>query len=310
MNTKLFATLCVGLILMGGCLTVFGMDGTDAYSPGTSADRSSVLYGDAMEMTSAPGTHYVYVGAYVNITSYDDGELYFNPVSVTTGFGLTVSQGTLSGYIGKPGNITVTFSGTYGSDTVTINADYKQGSDITITAGQVWSYAVTTTVDTVDTHLTSTVNGPILEGQDEEELVVWVPSSTGNATLVLTARSSDPVQVDIQTINITVIASVTPVASTSAPAIYAVVGGSIPNTSREQVTTYTNIENATWSVQGTNNTGLTITSAGVIGGTAASTPGTHTITLQATDGTYSATVQLTVYIVAKLVITSVPAGSE
>ena len=314
MNAKLFAIFCAGLMLIGGCLAIFGTEDTDAANPGSTSDRQSVIYTTIDDFVQS-NHYYLYVGAYINI-SVGDSSLYVHTIpSEISGTGkLTIgADGSLSGYIPVNGYHQVVVydrdTGQPLDDSIMLDAKYQDGTDITINKGVFWYYTVQTSVDTVDTHLTSNVSGIGLEAQDEEELVSWTPSSTGTAKVVISVRSTSPVQCAIQTLNITVVESIDPVATTSAPWIYVVAGGSIPNSVREAVLTSTNIDGATWSVQGTNNTGLTITSAGVIGGTAASSPGTHTITLKATGSTDTATCSLTVYIVAKLVITSTPTGN-
>lgn len=312
MNHKIFALLCVGLLVSTGAIAVMGLpDESDAVA-GSSGNRLSSIY-TTLDGFITERSYYVFVGAYVNVPASwetDDHAYHIQSINPTSS-GLNVNTVTdiLTGYVSITGTITVTIKDdiTSNTDSVTINAAYQTGTNVSLYNGNSWTYDIESSIQYSNSHLTTNANGMTIAAGESVEQLTWTPTTDGSFKAVITVTSSNPFQCAIQTLNITVSTPLTPTATVSGT-LYLVAGGSVPNTLREQVTTYTNLADASWTIEGTNNTGVTITSSGTFTGTAANTPGNHTLVVKATSGSNSATCYLTVSIVAKLTITSTPTG--
>lgn len=136
--------------------------------------------------------------------------------------------------------------------------------------------------------------------------------SNGVLSGTITQAGTITVVVDETDFEITAVPAVVLTASVSESTIYLVTGKTVPNTPAEGVTLSHNDVGQgtyTWSIVGTNNTGVTVTAGGVLGGTPGAV-GTYSITLRCTSnvGGYvqTADVTLGVVIVPVLAFTSVP----
>lgn len=123
---KVATVLAVIVMAMAVC-TVSDRD-TEVSAVGTSSSPASSLSMDVVQfgidptgltllenagVTSTVTTHYLYVGSSVNIDGWNTGDSYGYCVwSVSSGYGLTCSNGTVSGTITKAGTITFT-AGSY-----------------------------------------------------------------------------------------------------------------------------------------------------------------------------------------------------
>lgn len=249
----------------------------------------------------------------------------FWSVASSTVGGETVYAGSLRGNITSSGNVLVTSceyrngSGAYesydlipGNSTYTIPIAMTQVATshdtIRMAPGQTYSYTPTFSLQggTLSIYGVDwlTLNNGTISGTAPNV------TATEKYSLVIEYVTENPHQVAIQTA--TFIVSVPLNITLSASTMYLVTGKTVPNTAGEQVlctATGPSGGTYTWSIDGTNDSGVTLSANGVFGGTPGNV-GTYTITVKCvwTDGeeTQTDTETLTIVIVAVLAFTSTP----
>lgn len=172
-------------------------------------------------------TMYIKTGTVVDVPAttqtYENATISYSNSTVTSGFGLTVSAGALSGTVSTAGAITVTGTQTIGSvsqtRTVTLIAVEVQHADVRMIGGETWTYTPAvnmTAVLSISGTATSWVSlsGGVVSGT--------APTNTAigqTYDLMITADTTDPNQTATQTVTFTVDPQITATASSASQTI-------------------------------------------------------------------------------------------
>lgn len=242
---------------------------------------------------------------------------------------LTLSSGTISGTapsgvsVGTTYSLVITATSTNPSQTATQNVTFYVDPQITATVspatvnvafgGSVSANAGSNFEDNSRNIYTISGSSLGLTVNSVTGDITGVPSTSGTITIVATSPYAYNSGTNTASVTLTVTVQDTLTITKSANTLYLVTGKSVPNTPAENITfSHNNIGTGTtytYSIVGTNNTGVTISNAGVLGGTPGNT-GSYTITVRLTatlNGvTQTADTTLDVYIEQVLAFTSLP----
>lgn len=252
--------------------------------PWTSMDISANLFWNAYYSSTA----YVQVNSSINISAYVTPSAYstdnYTCDTVTAGFGLSVSNGTLSGTVTSTGTITLVMyyayvpDGSTNSESFTIevvSAPVPSHADVRMIGGETWTYTPQTnmvSVLSISGTATSWVSlsGGTVSGTAPSNTVVGQTYD-----LTITASTSNPSQNATQTITFTVDPQIT----LTAPATYTVQFGT--DTSNVLGSNFEDGTRNIYSITGGTATGFTVNAAtGVLGW---NNPAAGTITFTATS---------------------------
>ena len=249
-------------------------------------------------------------------------------ISGTATVWVSLSAGTISGTapdnvaIGTTYDLTITANTTDPNQTATQTVTFTVDPQITISGPgttQVIPYDTGDVGDLISSNFEDgtraiySISGGIGYSIDATDGTIYY-NNPNSATVTVTASSpytysSGATNTASTTVTFTVQGQLT--ASVSGT-LYLVTGMSVPNTPAENVTLSHNDLGAgtyTWSIVGTNNTGVTVASDGTLGGTPGNV-GTYNITVRCTSdvggATQTADATLNVVIVPVLVFLSVP----
>ena len=283
-----FAIIAVTLIAFGG-ISIISEDSDAAlgsYTGGTpTATESNPYTGVSCTAEEATGHDlYVAVGSTVSISSDE----YFSASTVTSGFGLSVSSGNITGTISKPGTISLVFTmiETGDPERMSIYAvsleediDFTSPAAVEALSGASVSYTATTNVDATFSKVSGTATG-LTVNSSTGKVSGTLPKVTGSSpqdyTLTIKAtsktNSSNTAQ---QTITFTVYPALTISPSSST---------TISGTEDKAITAVqlsTNLDSTFTKSSGTWPSGISMTSSGKISGTPTS-PSTATVVVKAT----------------------------
>lgn len=248
-------------------------------------------------------------------------------ISGTATAWVSLTGGTVSGTaptnttVGQTYDLTITADSTQPSQTVTQTVTFTVDPQITITASSASQNILygTGSVDIISSNfedgtrsiysLTGTagytvnpVNGVISYSNPNSGTVTVTASSPYTYTSGATNTASTTITFDVTG----------RLSASVSGTLYLVTGKTVPNTPAEAVTlTHNDVGSGTytWTVTGTNNSGVTVASDGTLGGTPGAI-GTYAVTVTCTsvvDGvTQTADATLNIVIVAVLVFTSFP----
>lgn len=157
-------------------------------------------------------TMYIKTGTVVDVPAttqtYESATISYSNSSVTSGFGLTVSAGALSGTVSGVGTITVSGTQTVGSvtqnRTVTLVAVEIQHADVRMIGGETWTYTPTTNMTSV-LSISGTATSWVSLTSGTVSGTAPTNTSVGQTyDLTITASTSDPNQNATQTVSFTV----------------------------------------------------------------------------------------------------------
>ena len=289
MNSKLIAAFAVLAVSMAGiCGVAMISEDSDAalgtYTSGSNQSSESNPYfgvNTTAESITGSGTFYVAVGSSVNI-SQDE---FFHASTVTSGFGLSVSSGNITGTISKSGNISLVFTmlETGDPETMSIVAvdteediDFTSPSAVEVLSGASVNYTAATNIDATFSKSGGTASNLSVSSTGQVSGKLPTVSSVTDYTLTIKATSkTNSSNTTTQTITFTVypILKISPSFSTT-----------ISGTEDEAITAVqlsANLDATFSKSSGTWPSGISMSSSGRISGTP-TVASTASVTVKAT----------------------------
>ncbi len=300
MNGKVFALFAVSLMALAAvCATPMFTDDSSASipSPGSASDPLSSISGNAWDLCYYTRGVYVKVGGTVNITESSDWSEDLYATDVTPGFGLFVSNDTLSGTISKAGTITVTWRQVekeVGEEDTWYTTIYAVATSFTVNFN---GNGGTATSGSATANQGSAITLPSAS-KPYCTFAGWYTAASGGTRVggagdSYTVSGNTTLYAQYNVVNVSF--------TTSHDTEYVVQGSSF------SYTVGTSPSDAAISVNGAS--WLTV-SGKTIAGTAsqAISPGTYHVTITANYGTQSANQTFDIVVVEKLIFESVPTG--
>lgn len=294
-------------------------------SNNTATATVTVVVDAKLNLTYSPSTAYTFSGKSITLTpSGASGATFSANWNGITGLSIS-SDGKITGTPSKSGSITITATKTgytagtnTSSKTVTVTVDPKLTLSYDKTRFDIISgSSITATATSNITGVTYSANWNGITGLTIDAStgkITGSPSKAGTVTITVTKsgyNGATASQTATQTITLTTQATLN--ASVSGT-LYLVTGKIIPFNAGETVTlSWSGPTGATvtWSLVNANNTGVTVSADGTIGGTAGAVTSSATVTVKCTSVlngvTQTKNVTITVVIKPVLEITSDPA---